>query len=68
MAWFLITLVVVWVLCLVAWTAVSKAFGKSDVNRIKNRLLSGAKSAPERVGKSKDLIQQERQEFATFWL
>jgi tight adherence protein B len=61
MVWFLCTLVVVWLLCLVIWAGVSKAFRKTDIDRIKSRLLGGAKAIKARASNSQALINQERQ-------
>ncbi len=61
MVWFLLTLGVVWILCLVAWALVSRAFGKSDIARIKSRLVSNTKSTTGKTSQNKVLLRQERQ-------
>jgi tight adherence protein B len=40
---FLVLLLVVWVLCLVAWTLVSRYFKSADITKIKERLAGGGK-------------------------
>jgi tight adherence protein B len=61
MVWFLLTLIVVWALSLVIWVGVSKAFRKTDIDRIKGRLLGGTKARKVKASQSQALIQQERQ-------
>jgi tight adherence protein B len=61
MTWFLTTLAIVWLISVLIWAGVSRAFRKTDVDRIKNRLLgvksARAKAAPTR---NQNLLQQER--------
>ncbi len=61
MAWFLTTLVVLWLASLLIWAVVSRAFQKTDADRIKSRLM-GVKSGPEKASQSRtqSLIHQER--------
>lgn len=61
MLWFLLTLIVVWGLALVIWTGVSKAVRKTDIDRIKGRLLGGTKVLKVKAAQSQALIHQERQ-------
>lgn len=59
---FLAILVALWMVSLLIWAAISKAFRKTDVDRIKTRLL-GVKSARDKVASSRNqsILQQERQ-------
>ncbi len=61
MLWFLLTLVVIWALSLGIWTLVSKAVRKTDIDRIRGRLLGGSKILKVKAAQTQALIQQERQ-------
>ena len=60
MAWFLTTLVAIWLAALLIWAIVSRVFRKTDVDRIKSRLM-GAKPAQAKAAQSqaRSLLQQE---------
>ncbi len=61
MLWFIVTLAVVWVVCLIAYSLFARAFSKQDIARIKSRLTSGARVVTERKSQSRSILQQERQ-------
>lgn len=60
MVWFCVTLVVVWVLSLLVWAGVSKAFQKTDTDKIKHRLLGGARTAKSKASQAQNLLHEER--------
>ena len=61
MVWFVTILVVFWLAAILIWTAVSKAFRKTDIDRIKNRLVGGTKAAKAKTSQSQALLHQDRQ-------
>ncbi len=61
MTWFLVTLLFIWLACVVGWFVVSRAFRKTDIDKIKNRLMGGAKTARGKAAQSQSLLQEERQ-------
>lgn len=60
MVWFIAILAVFWLAAIMIWVAVSKAFKKTDVDRIKIRLAGGAKAAKAKASQSKALINEDR--------
>lgn len=59
---FLLTLGIVWVICLVVWSLVSRAVSKQDISKIKSRLTAGSsKVLTEKKAQAQTLLQQERQ-------
>lgn len=58
--WWVIVFAVVWAVSMGGWIAVSKAFRRSDVDRISSRLLGTAKSGKAKAAQTQALIQQER--------
>ncbi len=60
MWWFVITLIAVWVLSILIWTVLSKALQKTDVDRIKGRLLGGTKKAEAKAASPAAILHQER--------
>lgn len=61
MGWFLITLLFVWLVSVIGWFIVSRAFRKTDLDKIKNRLIGGSKTIRSKAVHSQSLIQEERQ-------
>jgi tight adherence protein B len=61
MVWFVTILLVLWLAVILIWIAVSKAFRKTDIDRIKTRLVGGTKTAKVKAPQSQALINQERQ-------
>ena len=60
---FILILIVIWLLCVAIWFGVSRAFQKTDVDKVKNRLL-GAPAKAKTMGKGSkkgpmQLINQE---------
>ncbi len=61
MVWFVVILIVAWLLCILIWTTVSKAFRKTDVDKMKSRLLGTSKGLKPKSVQSQALISEERQ-------
>lgn len=58
MTWFVFLLIAVWVICLVIWVGVSRAFRKTESDRIKSRLLGSSKPANAKAAPAHSLIQE----------
>lgn len=52
--------VLIWVVAVVVWLVVTRAFQKSDIDRISSRLLGTAKNAATKAAKQKSLLNKER--------
>jgi tight adherence protein B len=60
MFWFVIILVVAWLICLLIWITVSNAFRKTDVDKMKSRLL-GTRTEPQtKSAPLQALLSEER--------
>ncbi len=62
MGGFAVILIVIWLVAVAVWFVVSKYFKKSDIDRIKNRLVGNPKSKKAKTTQQQSVIHEVRQD------